>query len=96
MPDPGAHTAGLGGALYLGGDTAGIVSCGADGRICIRNMEAVVQEEVPRLDNSPITCLALHRERQYYATAESTNAVHVRLPHSCHMIPGSAKSITWG
>ena len=71
------HTKGLGGAAYLGEEAGRIVSCGADGKLCVRDSTGEYEQEVMRAERSAMTCLAAHHERQIFATIDSSKAVHV-------------------
>lgn len=75
------HQKGLGGAAYIP-ETDEVVTCGEDGRVCIRHADALEKElrEIPRLEACPVHCVASNPKRGQFAVGDKQKGVYVSIP----------------
>lgn len=73
------HSNGLGGAAYIFPETDKLVSCGEDGKLRIREASSPekVVNEISRLEDAALTCLAVSPGRQQFATGDMQREVFV-------------------
>jgi len=71
------HAKGLGGAVFVGANPLEILSGGQEGRLCVRDEAANETQEVKRVENSAINCIAGHPKQTHYAIADQSKGVFV-------------------
>lgn len=73
------HGEGLGGAVFVGASPLEILTGGVDGRLCVREETSPANEtqEVKRVENSSINCIAGHPKQTHYAIADQSKGVYV-------------------
>ena len=73
------HSKGLGGAVYVGSSPLKVLTGGQEGRLCVREESSPANEtqEVMRVENNAINCIAGHPRQTHYAIADQSKGVFV-------------------